>query len=148
MARRKGWRAVKTHRNYTVDEVARNQGVCRGTVRRWVKAGLPVLADRRPALILGGDLADFLKALTPEKHRCATDEFFCFRCKTPRRPAFQAVECRHIAGSRFHLTALCCTCSALMQKAASPATVATLERMRGLSISMDAESLGNGTSPG
>ena len=54
MARRSKPRlkGIKTHRNYTVDEVAKALGVSKGTVRRWIKCGLPVLKERKPMLIL------------------------------------------------------------------------------------------------
>ena len=53
---------VKTHRPYTVDEAAKTLGVGKPTVRRWIKGGLYALTDRKPWLIQGGDLIDFLKA--------------------------------------------------------------------------------------
>jgi hypothetical protein len=44
-------------RSYTIDEVTRTLEVHRNTVRHWIKAGLPVIDDKRPILILGSDLA-------------------------------------------------------------------------------------------
>jgi hypothetical protein len=41
------WR-VKALRSYTIDEVARTLEVHRNTVRHWIKAGLPVIDDKRP----------------------------------------------------------------------------------------------------
>jgi len=58
---------VKVHRSYTVDEASRLLGVAKGTVRRWMTAGLPFLTDQKPALILGADLAAFLKARAKPK---------------------------------------------------------------------------------
>jgi transposase len=55
-------RQVKTHRNYTVEEIAGLFGIHKNTVREWIKAGLPVLDDKRPMLILGPELAVFLQA--------------------------------------------------------------------------------------
>jgi DeoR/GlpR family transcriptional regulator of sugar metabolism len=40
MARRKRWRFVKSRQSYTIDELARNQKVSKGTVRRWRTDGL------------------------------------------------------------------------------------------------------------
>ena len=58
------WRAVKMHRNYTVDEAARVLGRDKGTIRRWIAKGLPAIKDQKPHLILGTDLIEFLKTQT------------------------------------------------------------------------------------
>ena len=50
---------AKIHRNYTVEEVADLYDVFKGTVRAWIIAGLPVINDKRPMLILGSDLVAF-----------------------------------------------------------------------------------------
>lgn len=52
---------VKIHRNYSVEEIADLFGIHKNTVRRWVKEGLSVIDGKRPMLILGRDLAAFLK---------------------------------------------------------------------------------------
>src|ERR1700732_5514679 len=58
--RRPDRRRVKALRSYTIDEVTRTLEVHRNTVRHWIKAGLPVIDGKRPILILGADLAEFL----------------------------------------------------------------------------------------
>lgn len=147
MARRKGWRAVKKHLNYTVDEAARNQHVSKGTVLRWFKSGLPCLRDARPFLILGHDLIDFLKASSPAKHKLKPDEFYCFKCKCPRTPAFGDVEYRQRKAGSGQLTGLCCECSTVIQKAASLATIEALKPLARISFPLGHETLGDGAKP-
>ena len=127
MARRKGWRAVKKHLNYTICEAARNQQVSKGTVLRWTRNGLFCLKDRRPFLILGHDLIAFLKALNPPKQSLKPDEFFCFKCKAARKPAFGEAEFRAGKAGNGGLTALCCECATVVHKAASLATLDALK---------------------
>jgi hypothetical protein len=129
MARRTGWRVVKIHRAYTAEEVASNQDVAKGTVRRWLKTGLPSLNDRRPCLILGGDLVDFLKNRKQPKQTCRPDECFCFKCKAPRKVAFAEAEYKPIAPTNGQLIALCATCTTLMHKRVS---MGTLEALKGI----------------
>ena len=86
--RRADWRRVKSLLSYTVDEAARTLEVHRGTIRHWIKKqGLPVLAERRPHLILGRDLVVFLKALRQSrKQKCGRGEIYCLKCRVPRKP--------------------------------------------------------------
>ena len=54
------------------------------------RLGLSSVDDRRPALIHGGDLIEFLDARQARrKQKCATDELYCFRCRRPRHPRFR-----------------------------------------------------------
>jgi hypothetical protein len=50
---------VKRHRRYTVEEAAQLLNAHRGTVRQWVKRGLPTCDYTRPILILGRELTPF-----------------------------------------------------------------------------------------
>ena len=147
MARRKGWRAVKSRLSYTVDEAARNQGVAKGTVLRWLKSGLPCLKDQRPFLILGGDLIAFLKALNPPKQRCKPNELFCFKCKAPRKPAFGEAEFRAQRPTSGRLTALCVECSTVMNKSVSIAALEALKTILHVSFPPDHETLNEGAKP-
>jgi hypothetical protein len=80
--RRPNPRLAKIHRSYTVEEAARLLGVYKGTVRQWIKQGLSTCDDRRPLLILGGDLRDFLvKKRTQNKRPCKPGEVYCVRCR-------------------------------------------------------------------
>ncbi len=87
--KRKG---LKSHRNYTVEEVARVLGVARGTVRHWTKKGLRFVTEQRPRLIRGDDLLEFLTKLKAPKQRCQLHECYCFKCRAPREPALRMAE--------------------------------------------------------
>ena len=147
MARAKGWRAVKSGLSYTVGEVARNQGVAKGTVLRWLKTGLPYIKDQRPYLILGGDLVTFLKARKPPKQKLALDEFRCFTCKAPRKPAFNMVEYAPKSPKSGMLTALCAVCSTVMNKGASYALLEPLKANLHISFPNGHEPLSKGMTP-
>ena len=112
-----------------MEEVAVNQDAAKGTVRRWLKAGLPSLSDKRPCLILGGDLVDFLKNRKPPKQTCKPEECFCFKCKAPRKAAFAEAEYKPLTPSGGQLIGLCIECTTLMHKRVS---LATLEALKGI----------------
>ena len=69
------YRLVKTNRSYSVLEVADLFGVHRNTVRQWLKSGLVACDNRRPTIIHGLALADFLRdACRFGADRSETDE--------------------------------------------------------------------------
>lgn len=144
MARRAGWRAVKIHRSYTVEEVAINQGVEKGTVRRWLKAGLQSVNDKRPCLILGGDLVDFLKNRRRPKQTCKPEECYCFKCKAPRKAALGEAEYKPITPTNGQLIALCGECATLMNKRISWAKLEALNGILHITIRQQAKPIGKG----
>ena len=78
-------RRVKTHRSYTVEEVAGLFDIHKNTVRNWLKNGLATIDHNRPTLILGNDLAEYLKIRrTKNKQACKPEELYCSRCRRPR----------------------------------------------------------------
>lgn len=117
--RRSNWRKVKRHYNYTVHEAARTLGHCKGTIRRWLKEGLPALTDQKPKLILGDDLIAFLKGRAPPKRRCRPDECFCLKCRAPRRMAGGTADLVNPTQTGGNLEALCNQCGTLMYKRVS-----------------------------
>jgi hypothetical protein len=127
-------RRIKRHRNYTVDEAARALEVAKGTVRQWIKKGLPVLAEQRPTLILGGDIIDFLVARRLPKRRCALHECFCFSCREPRSPAFDAVEYHSLSATSGNLRALCSVCATVMHKRLSASRLDALKQILEVAI--------------
>ena len=81
-------RRAKIHRSYAVDEAARLVGVHKGTIRQWIKQGLPTTDNQRPMLILGRDLRAFLeKRRAANRRPCAPGQIYCVRCRSPREPA-------------------------------------------------------------
>lgn len=124
MARhRAGIRGIRIHRNYEVADVANILGVSRQTVLRWIKRGLPALTDRKPYLILGSDLVDFLKVRSKPRQKCQPHECYCVRCREPRRPAGDMAEFVPLSPSSGNLRAICPVCGTLMHRRLSTANL-------------------------
>jgi excisionase family DNA binding protein len=132
MARRHSSRRVKIHRNYTIAEAAALLGAHKHTVSRWIAAGLATTDDKRPFLIHGKDIRAFLKAREPDKQTCRPGEFFCLRCKSPRRPAGDMADYIPKTASRGLLRGICPTCETLIHRAASLGTIE--QKAGGLSV--------------
>lgn len=128
-------RLAKIHRNYTVEEAARLFDVHRNTVREWIKRGLPICDSKKPMLILGRDLANFLQARrTKNKQTCQPGEMYCVRCRSPKTPAGDMADYVAVTESLGNLIAICPDCEAFMNRRVS---LAKLGQIRGqLDITM------------
>lgn len=114
-------RKVKIHRSYTIDEAARTIGAAKGTVRRWIDNGLPAIRDRKPFLIMGVDLSDYMAARSRPKRSCPPGTCFCVKCDDARRPAGDMAEFVQVNGSSGNLRAICPDCGNLMHRRTSHA---------------------------
>ena len=122
-------RLVKIHRNYTVEEIADLFGIHKNTVRNWVKAGLTTSDDKRPMLILGHDLAAFLRARrVKNKQTCKPGEIYCVGCRAPKFPAADMAEYSPVTEKFGNLIAICPDCNSIMNRRVS---IAKLEQVRG-----------------
>lgn len=123
-------RRVKTHRTYTVEEAADLLGVHKGTVRNWLRRGdLLTIDDRRPALILGRALAQFLDGRRKAgKRPCQPGEIYCVRCRVPRLPAGGMVDFRPSGSGSGSLIGLCPSCDGLIYRRVG---VQGIEKARG-----------------
>jgi len=117
MPRRLNPYLAKMHRNYTVEEVTSLFGVHKNSVRAWIKAGLPVCDARRPVLILGMDLRNYLQGKRSERRRrCGVGELYCLHCRKPRWPAEGMVDYIPMTAATGRLNALCPVCTAVMNR--------------------------------
>lgn len=119
---------VKIHRNYTIEEAADLFGVHKNTVRQWIKNGLPICDQRKPILILGSELRDFLKIKRVKNRRsCQIDEIYCVRCKLQKKPALNMVDYEAINECRGWLKAICPTCGHIINKYINAATLSKIQ---------------------
>lgn len=83
MAKRPNPRSIRAARSYTIEEAAIALGVSVGTVRTWVKAGLPIMSKARPYLILGDALRGYLEGRrTSGKAQLLPDQLYWPRIAT------------------------------------------------------------------
>lgn len=110
-------RLAKINHSYEVGEIAALFGIHKNTVRSWIKGGLAVTDNRRPALILGSTLRTFLEMRRSRNKRpCQPDELYCFRCRAPKKPAGNMADFQPITERVGNLTALCVDCETIMHK--------------------------------
>jgi excisionase family DNA binding protein len=117
MAKHHNPNLAKIHRNYSVEEAADLFSVHKNTVRLWIKDGLPTIDTKRPVLIKGSSLRDYLQSKrATAKRKCQPEEIYCVRCRVPQRPAENMVEFEAINAHTGRLMGLCPCCNGLINK--------------------------------
>lgn len=85
----KKYRISKISRDkcYSIAEIAENQMRHKRTIQSWIRQGLVVLdKNRRPYLVLGEDLIEFLKVKqVSRKVKLKDDECYCVKCRAARK---------------------------------------------------------------
>ena len=116
--RHPNYRLVKTHRNYTVGEIAGLFTIHKNTVRHWFKAGLRTVDDdKRPMLALGHDLIAFLQSRrTLKKQHCGIGQVYCVRCRLPKFPAAGMADYLPVTEKIGNLAAICPDCGSMMHR--------------------------------
>lgn len=111
MPKRPNPRTIRAARTYTVEEAAIAVGVSIGTIRSWVKSGLPLMRSRRPFLILGDSLRIFLEdRAKASKAPLQQDQLYCLTCKAGRTPMGLMVDCIPQTAKTARLLGLCDAC--------------------------------------
>jgi excisionase family DNA binding protein len=111
MAKHPNPRAIKAARTYTVEEAAIALGVSVGTIRAWVKSGLPLMRSQRPFLILGENLRTFLEdRIRTAKAPLQPHQLYCLSCKAGRAPMGLLVDCIPQTAKTARLLGLCEAC--------------------------------------
>ncbi len=86
-------------------------GVSVGTVRGWIRSGLPAMVTQRPFLILGCELREFLDARrSKSKAPLKPDELYCFTCKAARKPLGLMLDAHDQTMKTARLEGLCEVC--------------------------------------
>lgn len=112
-----------------MEEIAQRLEVHKNTVRTWMRAGLKAIDDRRPMMISGAELVEFLKERRQHKKRpCQPGEMFCVRCRVAKKPAGNMADYIPITEALGNLQGICPDCEGMIFRRAS---LAKLGQIRG-----------------
>ena len=103
---------------YTIAEVGCIINRSERTVRDFIKDGLKTIDDKRPFLIRGYDLIEFLKAKNVQnRHQTSFDEMFCIKCREVRHPKARQIQIHNSNNRQFiSVSAVCSVCGCTMNK--------------------------------
>lgn len=112
-----------------MDEAARVLSVHRNTIREWIRRGLPIIDQRRPILILGRELGDFLtRRRSNRKRPCGAGQIYCVRCRCPQQPAGNMADYQPVTATSGNLVGICPACETFMYRRVS---LVKLDAIRG-----------------
>lgn len=121
-------RLAKVHYSYTVAEIAELYTVHKNTVLTWIKDGLPLCNGKKPYLIHGSDLRDYLQAKREKNKRpCKPGEIYCLPCKQPRKPLDNWAEYMPLDASTGRLFAICSVCGGTLNRYTSIAKLPPIQ---------------------
>lgn len=111
-------RRLRDNRTYTIKELARQLEVHSRTVRSWRASGLRPLEEQSKPLYFRGKAAKafILKRASEAKQSLQPDEFYCPRCRSPRRSdpnAISVLDTGRKLGKKdysLHVTGVCELC--------------------------------------
>lgn len=127
MGKRYNKRALSKDRVYRIKAAARAIGASEATMRTLDREGLPTIKDKRPFLIRGADLIEFLeKREAASRKPLGQDQFFCMSCHGRREAAEGSVVYHPASTSHGRLSALCGVCGGKVGRFAKAAEVAAL----------------------
>jgi hypothetical protein len=125
--RHPNYRLVKTHRSYTVGEIALLFRRHKNTVRNWTREGLEPIDDQRPAVFDGKTLATFLQSRRARgKRPCAAGQIYCVACRAPQKPALDMADYLPVTATSGNLRGLCPACGRLMHRRVSKVRLSTI----------------------
>lgn len=102
---------IRRRLSYTIEQAADALGVHPQTIRGWRKSGLHVMQSKRPHLVYGGDLLDFLSdRQLRTRTKLGVNEFYCLKCRRAVIPAGSMADFEYQEGSTGRLVGLCPNC--------------------------------------
>ena len=122
-------RRVKSNATYSTQEVADLLEVHPRTVQGWYSEGLPRIDDRRPFLVLGANLIEFMRLRkSRNRKKCADNELYCCRCRVPRLSRNGFVTYQVLNSKTMIVRCLCSVCGSRMSQLRSIGSLDQLQR--------------------
>lgn len=121
---------IKSGMSYSVQDICELYHVHKQSVLAWLKEGLEIIDKKRPCLIHGDDLRSFiLRRQAKRKRKCKNDEFFCLKCREPRKPFDNEVEVAKRNLTTMNMKGLCPVCTSIMNKVVSSKKLNEIRKM-------------------
>ncbi len=108
---------IKATLNYSVNDISELFKVHKRTVQEWLKEGLYKIDNRKPFLVLGSDLEEFIKNRQGKrKVKCNSNEFYCLKCHKSQTSWNNLVDINILNESRVMIIGICSQCNTKINK--------------------------------
>lgn len=108
---------VKKSLNYSVKDIAKLYKIHKRTVQEWFRKDLPKIDDRKPNLVLGYDLSDFIRNKQQKrKRKCLPNQFYCCKCREPRNSWNNLVDVKILNEKSLMIMGICALCKTAINK--------------------------------
>lgn len=110
-------RLIRRKSSYSVQDVAELFRLHKNAVLRWLRDGLDRIDEKKPYFIYGETLAEYLQQKQQKrKHKCASDEFFCCKCRMPRKPWEHLVDIKIQNQKKLIISGVCVACGTAIRR--------------------------------
>jgi hypothetical protein len=114
-------RLAKTHRSYSVEELARLFSLHKNTIRGWFRLGLKAIDGQRPTVVRGADVRLFLaERRIRSKRPCGPGRIYCLPCREPKVPALKMAECLVTGDTTGTIRGICPDCGRMIYRRINP----------------------------
>jgi hypothetical protein len=121
---------IKQTLSYSTQDIVSLFGLHKRTVQEWYIQGLLRIDDRKPFLVLGFNLKEFLdKRQGSRKRHCQPNEFFCMKCRASRTSWENVVDIKFLNEKRLMIIGLCAQCNTPLNKISSPRKLDDLHKI-------------------
>ncbi len=111
MSKRANPMAVKAALAYEIGEAALALGKTPATIRNWIKDGLPVMSSRKPYLISGAAIREYLRfKYKAAKRPLDSEQLYCPACRTGQTPFAMAAILAPLTSGTSLLKGICNHC--------------------------------------
>ena len=123
-------RRIRIGRSYSVQEISELFGVHKNAISRWIKNGLRPIDQRKPYLIHGGDLAEYLrKKQAGRKRKCKPDEFYCCKCRVQRKAWENVADIKIKNKAKLFIVGICAVCDTRVRRMGATGKLAEYQKI-------------------
>lgn len=135
MARRINPSRIKQSLTYTIGEAAEELDVSVATIRNWIRKGLPIETGKRPYLIYGVDLREFIRQNSKaRKYKLYDGELGCFSCNASRPPLNGVAAYAPLTVKTGRLSGVCSVCGGKCSRIISTAQLSEFSEILEIQI--------------
>lgn len=123
-------RRIRIGQSYSVLEISELFGVHKNAISRWIKDGLRPTDQHKPYLIHGSVLAEYLrKKQSGRKRKCRPEEFYCCKCRAPRRAWENLADIKIQNEAKLFITGICAVCETSVNRMGATGKLAEYQKI-------------------